>query len=71
MAHCPFDRDALLLGRDETRSLFTAAGFQAIHHCYIGFFPWRIRFFEMVERSLGWLPLGAQFGVWSVKSPAA
>ena len=57
---CAFDADAVLLGRGELARLARGAGLELVTHSYIVFFPWRARLFSLVERALGWLPLGAQ-----------
>ena len=57
---CAFDADAVLLGRGELARLARGAGLDLVMQPYIVFFPWRARPFAMIERALGWLPLGAQ-----------
>ena len=60
MKRCAFDADAVLLGRGEVARLARGAGLELVIQSYIVFFPWRARLFSMIERGLGWLPLGAQ-----------
>jgi len=60
VSRCAFDADAVLLGREELARLACAAGLEPIVESYIVFFPWRARLFSLIERALGWLPLGAQ-----------
>jgi SAM-dependent methyltransferase len=57
---CAFDADAVLLGRGELARLARGAGLELVTQGYILFFPWRARLFPLLERALGWLPLGAQ-----------
>jgi len=38
---------------------------------YIGFLPFRHRLVERAEQAIGWLPVGAQYCVWSRKIAAA
>jgi len=58
---CPFDADAVLLGRGESESLLRGAGLGDVRSRYFVFVPstagWALR----IERSLGWAPLGAQY----------
>jgi SAM-dependent methyltransferase len=60
---CEFDRDALLLGRRETRRRLIEAGLQLAEDRYFLFFPWRNRLLERAERALARIPLGAQYYV--------
>lgn len=60
---CPFDEDAVLLSRPETRRLMQGAGLQRVGSPFIIFFPREGRRREAIERRLGWLPLGAQYYV--------
>lgn len=60
VSRCAFDADAELLGRGELARLARGAGLELVMQDYIVFFPWRARVFSMIERALGWLPLGAQ-----------
>ena len=57
---CTFDDDAVLLGRGELARLARGAGLELVIQNYIVFFPWRARVFSLIERAVGWLPLGAQ-----------
>jgi ubiquinone/menaquinone biosynthesis C-methylase UbiE len=68
VAQCPFDRDAVLLSRAETKRRMRRAGLSRIdsHHCL--FFPWRGRLWQGAERLLAQVPLGAQFVVYGMKS---
>lgn len=60
---CPFDADAILLPRHELLARVAAAGFHAIQARYIVFFPAALKALRPLERSLGWVPLGAQYVV--------
>ncbi len=57
---CPFDADAVLLRRGESRSLLAGAGLAPVEARYILFFPWRGGLFRTLERGLAPLPFGAQ-----------
>jgi len=60
---CPFDDDAILLPRSESRALFSGAGLHAIDVDYIVFFPKALAWLRPMERHLAKLPLGAQYVV--------
>jgi SAM-dependent methyltransferase len=60
---CEFDKDAVLLGRGETRQRLIRAGLQVAEERYILFFPWRGRLLERAEHALARFPLGAQYYV--------
>jgi SAM-dependent methyltransferase len=62
---CPFDEDAILLTRGETRRRLAEAGLAEVEAPYIVFFPREGDLRSRVERRLGWLPLGAQYYVAS------
>jgi SAM-dependent methyltransferase len=64
---CPFDANAVLLGRSRTRGLLRAAGLRVVGQPYLLFFPWDRPVWRTVEGALGWLPLGAQYAVWAKK----
>ena len=59
---CPFDSDADLISRAELRSLVRQSkDLDEIDSKYIVFFPPALRFLHILERLMGWLPLGAQY----------
>jgi SAM-dependent methyltransferase len=58
---CPFDRDAVLLRRSESRRLLSAAGFSDVRGSYCLFIPPSLPRLLRFERMLGWLPLGGQY----------
>lgn len=60
---CAFDEDAILLPRNELLGLVGAQSFSSIKARYIVFFPKTLSFLRPAERSLWWLPLGAQYYV--------
>jgi SAM-dependent methyltransferase len=60
---CSFDEDVELLRRGELESLLRAAGLEVASGEYLLFFPWRARLLQAAERTLTWLPLGAQYVV--------
>ncbi len=60
---CPFDRGARMLARREACALAAAARLRIVHSPYTLFFPKPLAFLRPLERTLGWLPLGAQYCV--------
>jgi SAM-dependent methyltransferase len=60
---CPFDEDAVLLSRPKARRLLEGADLEADESAFIIFFPKRGPRRERIERSLGRVPLGAQYYV--------
>ncbi len=60
---CAFDEDAILLPRSELLGLVGSQPFSTIKARYIVFFPKALSFLRVAERSLWWLPLGAQYYV--------
>jgi len=67
---CPFDADAVLLGKGETAARLKRAGLEIDKSGYCLFFPGALAALRPLERRLQWLPLGGQYFV-SGKSPAA
>ncbi len=63
VSSCEFDRDAVLLPRDESERLLSQAGLLSIEGSYIVFFTRESRPLQRIERLLGFLPLGAQYVV--------
>lgn len=66
---CAFDADAVLLKLSETVNLLNRHSAPVVGRRYIGFSPFRHPIVEKAEQALGWLPIGAQYCVWGVKSP--
>jgi len=60
---CPFDKGATMLRRHEVLSLAKDVGLTVVRSDYTLFFPRQLRRFRPFERTLGWLPLGAQYCV--------
>jgi SAM-dependent methyltransferase len=60
VSRCEFDDDAVLLGQGKLRALLAATGLVECDHRNILFFPWSGPVWSALERSLGWLPFGAQ-----------
>lgn len=60
---CAFDEDAILLPRRELLNLVQGQSFRSVKARYIVFFPKTLSILRPAERSLGWLPLGAQYYV--------
>lgn len=61
VARCPFDKDAVLLGARQMRRRLKGAKLDTVFSEHFVFFPTRKPFFRAMERSLKWLPLGAQY----------
>jgi ubiquinone/menaquinone biosynthesis C-methylase UbiE len=71
VSSCAFDADAVLLWIGEARSLLANAGASRIGRRFTGFSPIRNAAIEKGEAYLGWLPIGAQYCVWGIKSGGA
>lgn len=61
VARCPFDVDAVLLGAGKMRRFMRSAGLGSVSTRHFVFFPFSGPVFHRLERSLHWLPLGAQY----------
>ena len=68
VSRCAFDADAVLLTCRESAELLTHGGVAVSGRRYVGFSPIRHALVERMERSLGWLPAGAQYCVWGIKT---
>jgi SAM-dependent methyltransferase len=68
VSRCAFDEDAILLRCRESERLLTEAGAMVGGRRYVSFSPLRHAVIERMERSLGWLPAGAQYCVWARKA---
>jgi ubiquinone/menaquinone biosynthesis C-methylase UbiE len=68
VSSCVFDADAILLGLREARTLLARAGASQIDRRFMGFSPIRNSAVERAEAYLGWLPIGAQYCAWGVKT---
>lgn len=60
---CPFDRGVTLIRPGDARRILSEAGFRADGARYYFFFPRALRVLRPVERTLRWLPAGAQYYV--------
>ena len=58
---CEFDRDAVLLHKNQLKKIFLDSGFSETRGKYIVYFPFRGGVFRSAETFLSWIPLGAQF----------
>ena len=58
---CPYDEDAILLGKLESQHLLAENEFSDIRTRYIVFFPRFLSFARPIESRIGWLPMGAQY----------
>ncbi len=63
---CRFDENAILLSGQEFLSKLNAAELTNPHLRYRIFFPGFLRALRPLEKFMTWLPLGAQYYVWSV-----
>jgi SAM-dependent methyltransferase len=68
VSRCAFDEDAILLRCAESERLLMNGGATVAGRRYVGFSPIRHTLVERMERSLGWLPAGAQYCVWGKKA---
>jgi SAM-dependent methyltransferase len=68
VSRCAFDEDAVLLTCRESAELLAHGGAAVIGRRYSGFLPVRHAVVERIERSLGWLPAGAQYCIWGMKT---
>lgn len=59
--HCPFDEDAILLPRKETRNYMQQANLKIHTNHYVMFFPKFVGFLNRFEKHLSWCPAGAQY----------
>ena len=62
---CPFDKNAVLIRASTMRRRISEAGFRRLKRKFCIFFPSALRAFRFMERYLGWLPVGAQYFIWS------
>lgn len=58
---CEFDADAVLLRPAKVKMLGAGAGLEHVDTKSILYFPWRGSFFRMVEKFLGFIPMGGQY----------
>jgi ubiquinone/menaquinone biosynthesis C-methylase UbiE len=68
VSRCAFDADAVLLRSREVMRLMTEAGAAVAGRRYVGFSPVRNAQIERAEHAIGWLPIGAQYCVWGIKT---
>lgn len=61
VAHCEFDRDAVLLRAGRVRRLMADAGLRDVTTRQFLFLPSAAPLARRIERCLAWLPLGAQY----------
>jgi SAM-dependent methyltransferase len=57
---CPFDDGVVLLNRRTVSRFLAAGGLHPVEARYVIFSPFDHSFVPVVERRLGWLPIGAQ-----------
>ena len=60
VSRCEFDEGVVLLTRKETKALLESSGLEVIEQRYIIFTPFNHPIIRSIERSISWLPLGAQ-----------
>jgi SAM-dependent methyltransferase len=68
VSRCAFDADAVLLRSRETMRLMAEAGAAVVGRSYVGFSPIRNALVERAEHAISWLPIGAQYCVWGIKT---
>ncbi|MEO8401137.1 MAG: class I SAM-dependent methyltransferase [Gammaproteobacteria bacterium] len=64
---CPYDKDAVMLKKQEVLQLAEKVGLNVTKSSYTLFFPRPLALFRPLERILGWLPMGAQYCVEMTK----
>lgn len=64
---CSYDEGAVMLRQREVLNLAAKVGLSVTRSDYTLFFPRQLAFLRSFERSLGWLPLGAQYCVEMIK----
>ena len=67
VSRCSFDSDAVLLSQSNACSLLLSAGLHSIDSSYMIFLPWNIDINHVLQRALGWLPLGVQYFATGIK----
>jgi trans-aconitate methyltransferase len=67
VSRCAFDRNAVLLSRSNACSMLRMVNLQHIKSSYIIFIPWSIGINRVLERVLGWFPLGVQYYATGIK----
>ncbi|WP_236613029.1 class I SAM-dependent methyltransferase [Sphingobium quisquiliarum] len=63
VANCPFDENAVLISAPEMKRRLVKAGFDRVRMNYRIFFPGALAALRPLERSLTWLPFGAQYSL--------
>jgi SAM-dependent methyltransferase len=66
VSRCEMDDDAILLGMGKVQRLLSQNA-RIVEKNYILYTPFRTPFFRVMDRKLGWLPLGAQYYVAAQK----
>ncbi|WP_027185968.1 class I SAM-dependent methyltransferase [Desulfovibrio inopinatus] len=64
---CPLDEDAVLLMPRETTRLCSGVGLRIQATRFTLFFPPRLKRLDVLERFLGWIPMGGQYMVQATK----
>jgi SAM-dependent methyltransferase len=66
---CPFDEDAILIKAKRLGMFVKSAGFRHVRHTYTLFFPRHaiMKPFHILERFMGWIPVGAQYYIHAIK----
>jgi SAM-dependent methyltransferase len=67
VSNCDMDDDAILLRTRQVEKLMGQAPVKVVEKKYILFTPFHGGFFRLFDRSLSWLPLGAQYYVAAKK----
>jgi hypothetical protein len=70
MARIEFDREAVKVSPWEARRWLRVAHLEPVETGYLFYFPRSLSALRPIERWLSRLPLGAQYGVIAIRSPA-
>lgn len=68
VSRCELDRDAVLLSAPRVKRLLRQAGLAQVRSRYIIFAPLQGRAAAFLDKTLGWLPAGAQYFVAGAKA---
>jgi trans-aconitate methyltransferase len=69
MAHCAFDRGAIMLSPFEARNLLRSAGFRLLPMDFLFIFPRVLKALRPVEKLISRLPFGAQYHILCQRPP--
>ena len=58
---CEFDKDAVLMSKNEVKNIFVKQDFKVVQGGYILFVPPKLKKINFIEPFFTWLPLGGQY----------